>query len=336
MGGSVANVRRASFGLRILADIWRRIRLVRATPIFSRACAGFIAVLALSCGGGSAPSAPTPSTPSVCAGTPGAACFGTNNYIEYVPGDLPVVVSVPHGGALAPPTIPDRTVGTSVTDSNTIELGRAISAAFTTRSGRAPHLVIVHLRRTKLDANREVVEGAQGRSEAITAWNEYHAFIEQAMAAVRQRAGTGFYGDLHGHGHAIPRLELGYLLTAAALNANNADLDSGNAALSSSLRLIAQSSSLPSSALLRGPTSLGGLLEPAVASVPSPSMPSPVADEYFNGGYSTSRHTTTLPGLQIECHFTGVRDSATSRAAFSDVLVRAIATFAQTHLGQVF
>jgi len=272
----------------------------------------------------------------VCTGTPGVPCFGTNNYIEYVPGDLPVVVSVPHGGALVPASIPDRTVGTTVTDSNTIELGRAISTAFTTRSGRAPHLVIIHLRRTKLDANREVVEGAQGRAEAVTAWNEYHAFIEQAMAAVRQRSGTGFYVDLHGHGHAIPRLELGYLLTASTLNGSNAELDAGGAALSSSLRLIAQSSPLSSSALLRGPTSLGGLLEPAIASVPSPSIPSPGADEYFNGGYSTSRHTTTLPGLQIECHFTGVRDSSTSRAAFSDVLARAIATFAQAHLGLVF
>jgi hypothetical protein len=308
---------------------------VLTTPQLTRASHALLAVLVLSCGG-SAPSGPTPSTPTVCAGTSGIPCFGRNNYIEYVPGDLPVVISVPHGGALAPVAIPDRTVGTTVTDSNTVELGRAVSAAFSTRSGRAPHLVIVHLRRTKLDANREVVEGAQGNADAIQAWNEYHAFIEQAMAAVRQRSGTGFYVDLHGHGHAIPRLELGYLLTASTLNGNNAELDSGGAAFTSSLRLIAQSSSLSSSALLRGPTSLGGLLEPAVASVPSPSIPSPGTDEYFNGGYSTSRHTTTLPGLQIECHFTGIRDSATSRASFSELLVRAIATFAQTHLGLVF
>ena len=49
---------------------------------------------------------------------------------------------------------------------STVELGRAISTSFATRFGRAPHLVIVHLRRTKLDANREVVEGAQGRAPA--------------------------------------------------------------------------------------------------------------------------------------------------------------------------
>jgi hypothetical protein len=286
-----------------------------------RALAGLLLASAIaSCAGPAEPTVLEEIANSGCSGVPGRACFGRNGYIEYIPGDLPVVISVPHGGALAPAAIPDRTSGTTVTDSNTIDLGRAISAAFSARSARAPHVVIVHLRRTKLDANRELVEAAQGNADAINAWTEYHAFIEQAMAAVRQRSGTGFYIDLHGHGHAIARLELGYLLTAGT-------------GATSSLRLIASSSPLPFSALLRGPTSLGGLLEPGVPSVPSPSNPSPGADEYFNGGYSTSRHTATLPGLQIESHFAGVRDTAASRAAFADSLVRAIATFLQAHLG---
>ncbi|MBM3750216.1 MAG: hypothetical protein FJW21_03410 [Acidimicrobiia bacterium] len=243
------------------------------------------------------------------------------------------MISVPHGGALTPASIPNRTVGTTVTDTNTIELGQAISQAFVTRLGRRPHLVIVHLRRTKLDANREVVEAAQGNADAIRAWNEYHAFVELAMAAVRQRSGTGLYIDLHGHGHAKARLELGYLLSAATLNGTDAQLNGSNAAASSSLRLLAQQSSLTSAALLRGASSLGGLLEGRVPSVPSPSAPSPGSDPYFDGGYSTSRHTLTLPGLQIESHFTGVRDTATSRAAFGDALVTALETFLRVHLG---
>ena len=304
----------------------------------SRQIACVVAVLLVLAGCGSSSSTPTaptsPTTPSttICAGTPGVSCFGTSNYIEYIPGDLPVVVSVPHGGALTPTTIPDRTVGTTATDLNTIPLGQAVSAAFTAQTGRAPHVVIVHLRRTKLDANREVGEAAQGNAEATRAWNEYHAFIELAMTAVRQRYGTGFYIDLHGHGHAIPRLELGYMLTAATLNQSNAQLDAANVAMNSSLRLMAQQSSLSASALLRGPTSLGGLLETRIRVVPSPTDPSPGADEYFNGGYSTDRHTATLPGVQIECHYTGVRDTATTRAAFGDALVSALRTYLSTHL----
>lgn len=295
---------------------------------------GLVLVAAAACGGSSStPTAPPAPTPAACTGTAGISCFGTSNYIEYIPGDFPLVVSVPHGGAMTPATIPDRTVGTTATDTNTIELGRAVSQALAMRTGRAPHLVIVHLRRTKLDANREVVEAAQGNADAIRAWTEYHAFIEQAMAAVRQRSGTGFYIDLHGHGHAKARLELGYLLTASVLNGTDDQLNAANAAINSSLRLAAQASPLSAAALLRGPSSIGGLLEARVPAVPSPSDPSPGGDPYFNGGYSTSRHTATLPGLQIESHFTGVRDSAASRTAFADALATAVTTFLQMHLG---
>ena len=75
------------------------------------------------CGG---PAAPSPPDPAVCTPAPGTVCFGRLNFVEYAAGDLPIVVSVPHGGALAPASIPTRTVGTTTTDSNTIDLGRAI------------------------------------------------------------------------------------------------------------------------------------------------------------------------------------------------------------------
>ena len=31
---------------------------------------------------------------------PGTPVFGANDYIEYIPGNLPIIVSAPHGGAL--------------------------------------------------------------------------------------------------------------------------------------------------------------------------------------------------------------------------------------------
>lgn len=47
---------------------------------------------------------------------PGVSYFGRRDYVEYIPGELPVVLSVPHGGALTPTEISDRTSGTVVTD----------------------------------------------------------------------------------------------------------------------------------------------------------------------------------------------------------------------------
>jgi hypothetical protein len=300
-----------------------------------RARTGVICVAALvfvACGQ-SSPSTPTPTpAPSTCAPTPGAVCFGKQNYVEFVPGDFPVVISVPHGGAVAPSNIPDRT-GTTVTDSNTIDLGRAIAQAFAARMGRRPHLVISHLRRTKLDANREVADAAQGNADATAAWNEYHGFVELAMTTATSGSTRGFYIDLHGHGHPIQRLELGYLLSNSQLDLTDAQLNTGGYASSSSLRLAMPLTSVTFAELLRGPSSLGGLLGASTPSVPSPAAASPGADPYFDGGYSTERHTARLPGLQIESNFSGVRDTAANRAAFAERLVAALASFLDTHLG---
>jgi len=294
----------------------------------------FLVVAGGACGGAStSPGAPATTT---CTGVPGTPCFGTNGYIEYIPGDLAVVVSVPHGGAMAPANIPDRTMGTTTTDTNTIELGRAVAAAFQMQTGRLPHLIICHLKRTKLDANREIVEAAQGNADAIQAWTEYHAFIERAITEVNSGHGSGVYIDLHGQSHAIQRLELGYLLSAATLDLTDAQLDGGVYAAQSSLHLVSSVAAPQFSQLLRGPTSFGGLLAARLPSVPSPSDPSPGADPYFDGGYSTDRHTALLPGLQIESNFSGVRDSAASRSAFGDALATAVATFANLHLGLNF
>ena len=48
--------------------------------------------------------------------------FGTNDWVEYRPGTLPVILSAPHGGSTEPPSIPDRSGAGIVTvrDSRTI------------------------------------------------------------------------------------------------------------------------------------------------------------------------------------------------------------------------
>lgn len=42
---------------------------------------------------------------------PGETLFGRNDYMEFIVGDLPLVVSAPHGGYLTPAEIPNRTLG---------------------------------------------------------------------------------------------------------------------------------------------------------------------------------------------------------------------------------
>lgn len=276
---------------------------------------------------------------AVTAWVPGTSYFGRNQYVEYIPGELPLVISAPHGGSLEPTEIPDRTSGTTVTDAATRETLLAVREALLARTGRAPHVILSHLRRTKLDPNREIVEAAQGNPFAENAWQEFQLFIDTATAAVTRTWGSGFYVDLHGHGHAIDRAELGYLLSAAALNGSDESLDTGTAARASSIRALAETSPLRFSALLRGPTSLGAYLEAeGVASVPGPVDPSPGSADYFTGGYNTERHGSLAPGrtvsgVQIELHRPGVRDTDANRRKFAAAFAEAIEAFMLEHYG---
>jgi hypothetical protein len=265
--------------------------------------------------------------------------FGRNQYIEYIAGELPIILSAPHGGSLRPDEIPDRAYGTTVTDLNTGELARAVDSALVRLTGKHAHVVIVRLHRVKLDANRDITEGAQGDAEAETAWQEFQRFLADAKHAVNQRYTGGLYIDLHGHGHAIQRLELGYLLTAHDLRRPDDSLDAQPAyEVLSSIRTLSVRSPLSFSELLRGPTSLGALLEAeGYPSVPGGSTPNPGDDEYFAGGYNTVMHGCraggVICGVQIESNRRGVRDTEENRARFAAALARVIEQYVEVHYG---
>lgn len=266
---------------------------------------------------------------------PGDSYEGRGGYVSYVPGDLPLIVSAGHGGTLEPEEIPDRTEGTMVTDANTDALAMVMADSLEARFGARPHLILSHVRRRKLDVNRELGEAAQGNPLAEHAWREYHGFIDHARRRVEEEHGAGFYVDVHGHGHEIRRLELGYLLTSSDLDRSDDQLDT-SFATRSSIRALAASSPLPFSALIRGELSLGTLYEDAgVAAVPSAQQPTPGSEPFFSGGYSTRRHGSrdggTVSGVQIEAHRIGVRDTEPNRARFAGISGRVLERYLAAH-----
>lgn len=198
--------------------------------------------------------------PSATVFVAGETYFGRRQYIEYLAGDLPVIVSAPHGGNLEPAEISARTSGVTTRDLNTQELARAFASALFDRTGRRAHIIINRLHRNRLDANREIVEAAQGDVFGEWAWAEYHGFIEAAKQSVDEQYGSGLYIDLHGHGHDIQRLELGYLLAASDLELPDNLLDDPDLVNRSSIRALALAAAVGFVELVRGATSLGGLL----------------------------------------------------------------------------
>jgi hypothetical protein len=271
---------------------------------------------------------------------PGSTYFGASRYIEYIAGNMPIIVSASHGGSILPDGIPDRVAAqcggeaTTVRDANTEELAREIGSAFVAATGRYPHVVINRLHRRKLDANRPMREAACGVQPAEIAFREFHAYIDSARTRVLADFGRGWYTDLHGHGHAIPRLELGYQLSAADLRRPDADLNASTLYESrSTIRTFSQESPLSFAALLRGPTSLGALFQAeGFRAVPTPAETAPLSGEdYFSGGYNVGTwgcgQGGTLCGVQIEAHSVGVRDTPASLAAFAAAFVRVYATY---------
>jgi hypothetical protein len=197
----------------------------------------------------------------------------------------------------------------------------------------------VWLHRAKLDANRDLSEGAQGDAEAEIAWQEFHRFIDDAKNAVGRRYDSGFYLDIHGHGHAIQRLELGYLLDREQLRQPDDSLDHHPTyESSSSIRTLSTRSPLSFAELLRGPTSLGALFEQeGFPAVPSDATPHPGDDVYFDGGYNTARHGCRDRGVicavQIEANRVGVRDTEENRARFAAALARVVERYLEVHYG---
>lgn len=266
---------------------------------------------------------------------PGQRYEGRAGYVSYEPGGLPLIVSAGHGGLQDPDAIPDRTEGTLVADANTDQLAMAMADSLEARFGARPHLIISHLRRRKLDVNRELGEAAQGNPLAEHAWREYHGFIDHARARVEAEHGPGLYIDVHGHGHEIRRLELGYLLSGPDLNRSDEELDAGFGHRSS-IRALAEASSVPFSELIRGNTSLGALYEETgVPAVPSAQQPAPGADPFFSGGYSTRRHGSrdggAVSGVQIEAQRPGVRDTEANRAVFAGISSRVLEEYLALH-----
>src|SRR5438477_10191673 len=120
---------------------------------------------------------------------PGQTYFGREKYIEYLAGDVPVIISAPHGGRDKPEELPDREKGIFAFDTNTQELARAVADELHKRTGHWPHVVICRVHRRKLDCNREIVEGAAGNPLAEQAWREFQGFIDAAHDIVVRQHG---------------------------------------------------------------------------------------------------------------------------------------------------
>lgn len=127
-------------------------------------------------------------------------------------GDLPIILSSPHGGSQAIPGVEKRQgAGVSsfktMTDTNTDQLTQQFADALEKKFGKRPYVVIARFHRKYLDANRRP-EGAYESDKAKAAYDVYHNAVAKARSEVIERWGRGLLLDIHGQAaepHAIFR-----------------------------------------------------------------------------------------------------------------------------------
>jgi len=262
-------------------------------------------------------------------------------YIEVRPGTLPIILTVPHGGTLKPDNVLARRYGVTGIDSNTISLAELIIEELEARYGGKPHAIISRLSRTKLDPNRDLAEAAQGDPTATASWHRFNDSTQKACDTVMKKSGAGLLLDIHGHRHLDQRVELGYLVKGDILKHSDAELNADTALIASTcIRDLDKRSPQSFAELLRGPQSLGGLLEyRGFRCLPSPSKASPTfMAGYFSGVYDVAAHGSrdggTVSAIQVECPWNNVRDTPEHQRRFAVALADSLGIYFEVHFGR--
>lgn len=116
-------------------------------------------------------------------------------------GELPVILTAPHGGTEDVPDCAARTpVGTRFVnrpDQRTDLLARGIADELKQLTGKSPYLVIARFHRKFIDANRRADE-AYGDPGCAAVYDAYHAAIRRHIGEIRSKYPQAMLFDIHG------------------------------------------------------------------------------------------------------------------------------------------
>jgi hypothetical protein len=258
-----------------------------------------------------------------------------NKYFQCTKGNMPVLISVPHGGALVPDDIPNRDFGSYKKDRNTVLVSKSILRAFETK-GLKPYVIVMELHRRRIDVNRGSKEGAQ-HPEMLAVYKSYHNTIKEWRREIQQKFGYCLLIDLHGQKAKRGFVELGYGLSKEHLSSLDS-LDKEELKKYSSLRLLLSEAEKAHDVII-GDRSFGTILSQGGYEV-FPSLDCQHLEEiHFNGVYTLHRHVVNrrkekMFGLNLELSFEGIRDTEVNREKFAASLAIAIEKYLSINFGK--
>lgn len=247
-------------------------------------------------------------------------------WIEYIPGSLPIILTSPHNGPLRPEEVPKRQHGCwskkhskciwkhgckrpnatachaeTIADLNSLAIMRRMADLLEKKTGAKPYLVVNKLHRSLLDANRLREEATDGLPMMEAAYDTFFSKGRAAHDAVQEKCGRGILIDVHGH--AQNRfVMLGYDFPEERFEFSDKELDSKSKyRKDSTIRALAwkNSQGLSFSRLLRGAESYGTLLwDEGVEAVPSTAEPEPdeIKGKYLDGAVIVNRFGSQYRG----------------------------------------
>jgi len=131
----------------------------------------------------------------------------TNEFIHVQRGDLPILITAPHGGSMAIPGVPkrvgpeaERKNGKFVTsqDTRTFELAMATAKQVEALTGKKPFVVAMKAHRQFVDANRPEKEAVE-HPKAAAVHAAFHGHVREFVDELRKQFPNGaLLLDIHG------------------------------------------------------------------------------------------------------------------------------------------
>lgn len=234
-----------------------------------------------------------------------------NDLIVSKAGNLPIVLTAPHGGQQVVPGARVRTDGTMTMDTRTLEFTEALAKKLKDVLGAEPYVVAAKFHRRYIDANRSDTEAFED-ANARPVYQAYHERIREFVAEVKQKFPAGaLLLDIHGQGADPDTVHRGTKDGATVtrmIQAHGAEALTGEKSILGVLRL------------------RGRAVYP-----PNTPLGNPPEDGRYNGGYTVrtygSNNANGIDAIQLEL---GANLRTTPR--FVDELAEAIAIYYRAYL----
>ncbi len=242
--------------------------------------------------------------------------FCLNDFVLVQEGNLPILLTAPHGGNKQIEHIQARKSGNTIPDIKTLELAELVSSNLTILLGRKPYIVAAKFSRTYLDANRAEKRAYDQENCPLlqTLYRSYHHHITNFVQALKNKYPKGaILLDLHGQ---IVDKQAIYIGTGNGLTIATMKLQHGEQAMV-------------------GPHSIvGQLRKRGYVVLPDNTQNNQAEELHYIGGYTVrthGSHNNGIDAIQLEIGF-DLRYTQEKIIQFAKDLAESIAHFCHYYL----